>query len=217
MIGDHDPCLAYLARAAWDAAATPEAVYRDQIRSVCGSTCVDDMLEVFRKLESTTLTLEGRGLGLTFPVPGMFRKHMHAGAIPGWLKEVREGYRRALAAAQRAQEKCPARGRSYVDYWVGRLEFGVGYIDCMEAAKLTANAEAAAKKANKAGDTALAKKHLQEAARRAEKALQISRDMLESFARVAGDQSDRGAIATMAEEAYRPLKAKRNSLRKQNQ
>jgi hypothetical protein len=36
---------------------------------------------------------------------------------------------------------------------------------------------------------------------------------MESYARVAVDQSDRGAIATMAEYVYRPLKAKVESLK----
>ena len=37
---------------------------------------------------------------------------------------------------------------------------------------------------------------------------------LESYARVAQDQSDRGAIAMMGELVYRPLKAKVEELRK---
>ena len=75
LISDHDPCIAYLARATWDTAATADAVYRDQIASVCGEAAMLDMLELFSELERITITLEEHGLGLTFPVPGMIMKH----------------------------------------------------------------------------------------------------------------------------------------------
>jgi hypothetical protein len=45
-------------------------------------------------------------------------------------------------------------------------------------------------------------------------ALKQVRTALEAYARVAGDQSDRGAIATMAEYVYRPLKDKVAQLQK---
>ena len=44
MISDHDPCLAFLSRAAWHDDATPEGVYRDQISAVCCVQAVPDML-----------------------------------------------------------------------------------------------------------------------------------------------------------------------------
>ena len=45
MISDHDPAVAYLSKAAWDPGATPEAVYADQVRAVCGQAAVGPMLE----------------------------------------------------------------------------------------------------------------------------------------------------------------------------
>jgi hypothetical protein len=44
--------------------------------------------------------------------------------------------------------------------------------------------------------------------REAKLALSDVRQALEAYARVARDQSDRGAIATLNEFAYRPLKEK---------
>jgi hypothetical protein len=48
----------------------------------------------------------------------------------------------------------------------------------------------------------------------AENALASARRALEAYARVARDQSDRGAIATMAEYVYRPLRDKVARLQK---
>lgn len=69
-ISDHDACVTYLAKAAWDEQATPESVYRDQVRAACGEEAVEDMLRMCRELEATTVALEWHGLGLAFPVPG---------------------------------------------------------------------------------------------------------------------------------------------------
>ena len=111
LVGDHDPCIAYLAKSAWDRDTTPEAVYRDQVAALWGADCVDDMLTVFRELEAATVTLEWHGMGLTFPVPGMMMKHWTPGAFPAELVEVRERYREALRAAQRVAAASPPRGR----------------------------------------------------------------------------------------------------------
>ncbi|MCZ6676837.1 MAG: hypothetical protein O7E52_06270 [Candidatus Poribacteria bacterium] len=194
LTSDHDPCIAYLAQAAWNAGATPDAVYRDQIRAVCGDACVEDILTVFREVEATTVALETHGLGLTFPVPGMLMKQWTPQPMSAELIENRQGYQRALDAARRAQGEAQPSGRSYVGYWVGRLEFGIGYLEMIAAVRLAAIAEADGKRI--------------EALKHAEAALTTACAALEAYARVARDQSDRGAIAVMNEYIYRPLKAK---------
>ena len=214
MIGDHDPCVAYLSRAAWHDDVTPEDVYRDQVSTVCGKAAVPDMLTVFAELEDVTRHLNGHGLGLTFPVPGMISKHLSPGSISSELVKDRDGYRRALAAARRALEKSSARGKSYVQYWIGRLEFGIGYIDCVEAARQLANARFELKLAQDNANESVVAAKRREAAARAESALQISSDMLNTLATVTRNQSDRGAIAVMSEYIYRPLQEQVQQLRK---
>ncbi|MBM4078377.1 MAG: hypothetical protein FJ278_01675 [Planctomycetes bacterium] len=211
LIGDHEPCVAYLAKAAWDAHATPEAVYRDQIRASCGEACVDDMLAVFREVEAMTVRLESHGLGLTFPVPEMMMKHWKPGLMSSELVEDREGYTRALEAARRARTQAAPNGQSptrhsfgdgakYVDYWIGRLEFGIGYLDAIAAVRCAATAEAERKP--------------EEARRCAEEALKAARRALEAYAAVAQDRSDLGALAILNEYVYRPLRAKVAELKK---
>ena len=194
LIADHDPCVAYLAKAAWDQSVRHEEVYRDQIRVVCGEECIEDMLTTFREVEATTVALEAHGLGLTFPVPGMLTKHWTPQPMSDELVEDRQGYQRALEAACRAREKTQPSGRNYVDYWIGRLKFGVGYLDMISAVHRAAIAEADRKAA--------------EAVQQAEAALATARQALEAYAHVVRDQSDCGAIAVMNEYVYRPLKEK---------
>jgi len=200
LIADHDPCVAYLARAAWDASATPEAVYRDQIAAACGEAAVADMLTVFREVEATTMQLEWHGLGLTFPVPGMMMQHWAAGPMSAELVADREGYRRALQAAERAHAKATAAGKGYTEYWIGRLRFGIGYLDAIEALHRAATAEAGGKQ--------------EETLQEARAALTAATTALEAYAGVARDRSDLGALAVMNEYVYRPLRAKVAELEK---
>jgi hypothetical protein len=202
LIGDHDPVAAYLARASWDPVATPEAVYREQLPVVCGDRCVAPMLAVFREVEATTVNLELNASSLTFPVPGMIMKHWIAKPMPEAWAEARAGYRRALESARRARAVSTTVGRNYIDYWIGRLQFGIGYFDAIEVVRRAALAEAAGRN----GDVSSA----------ASTALDNAREAIAAYARVARDQSDRGAIAMLNEYVYRPLRAKAESLRAVN-
>ena len=200
LIADHDPCVAYLSKAAWNEGVKYEDVYRDQIRAVCGEACIEDMLTTFREVEETTVALEAHGLGLTFPVPGMLTKHWTPQPMSNELVTDRQGYQRALDAAYRAQSKTKPSGQSYIDYWIGRLKFGIGYLDMVAAVRRAAIAEAD-------GESI-------EAVQQAETALATAREALEAYAEVTRDQSDRGAIAVMNEYVYRPLKEKLAALQK---
>ena len=198
LTADHNPCVAYLSKAAWEKGVTHESVYRDQIRAVCGEVCIEDMMTVFREVEATTIALEDHGLGLTFPVPGMLTKHWTPQPMSDELVEDRQGYQRALNAALRAREKVQPSGQSYVDYWIGRLRFGIGYLDMIAAVRHAAIAEADGKPID--------------AIQNAETALAAAREALEAYAAVVRDQSDRGAIAVMNEYVYRTLKEKITAL-----
>ena len=213
MISDHDPCVSYLSKAAWNANVTPEEVYIDQIRAVCGEAAIKPMLEAFRELEAVTVALEEHGVGLTFPVPGMMMKHWAPGPFSSQLAEDREGYRRALSAVRKVPQPSRPEGKTYVDYWIGRLEFGIGYFDTIESVRKAATAEQAAKEAKEKGDERSFRAYLSETVEQAQVAQKKARQCIEAFANVAKNQSDRGTIATMAEYVYRPLKQKVEKLR----
>jgi hypothetical protein len=198
--GDHDWPLAYLARAAWDPEVTPDAVARDQLGGVCGEGCGDDMLHAFHEVEAVTAIFERSNRGFSFPVPGMLMKYWKAGPVPAYLAEARSGYQRALEAARRAQAKARPEGRRHVDFWVGRLEFALGYVETVEAVHRAATAEAASQR--------------REALKQTKRALALLRGALEAYARVARTRTDLGAIAVVNEYGYRALKAKVAELRK---
>jgi hypothetical protein len=213
MISDHDASMAYLSKASWDPGATPKAVYEDQIRTVCGQAAVEPMLEAFRELEAVTTALEDHGMGLTFPTANMMTRQWSPEPMPKELAEDRAAYRRALAAVRKVGEPSRPEGKTYVRYWIGRLEFAVKYFDAIEAVKRAATAEQAAKEAKAKGDAQKLRLSLAQAAEQAEAALAATVQAIEAFAGVSKDRADAGAIATMAEYVYRPLKRKAEGLR----
>jgi hypothetical protein len=214
LLSDHDPCVAFLARRSWDDEATPEKVYRDQFEATCGAAAADDLLAMFGELEVVTRDMNQHGMGLVPALPSgsIDRKHWVPDPLPAQLLADQEHYRRALESASKAHEKSTQRGKPYTAYWVGRLKFGVGYFDCAAAARRLAQAKVELEKAKPSGDAVLIAQKRRAALARAEAAVQAARDTIEAFVRVARDQSDRGTVAVMAENLYRPLKKEAEAL-----
>jgi hypothetical protein len=212
LISDHDPSVTYLSKAAWDRNVTPQAVCEDQIRAVCGEAAVAPMLEAFREIESVTAALEDHGMGLTFPTPGMMMQHWTPEPLTKARPEDRAGYLRALDAVRRVPLPARDEGQVYIKYWIGRLEFAVKYLDAVQAVKDAAVAEQAANDAKAKGDMQECKKQLTEAVRLADLAHTTTAQAIESYAAVAKNRADLGAIAVLAEYAYRPLRNKAREL-----
>jgi len=198
MAGDHDMCVNFLSWVSWRPDTRPEDVYRDLITAICGPECLAEMLEVFRGVEAATILLEWHGLGATFPTSDMITKHWIPEEFPRELALVRQGYGRALDAATRARAKIISRGGWHVDYWIGRLRFGISYLDAIKACRLGAGADVQGRR--------------REALAHARQALHHVVEALKAFARVAQDQSDRGAIAVMNEFVCRVLRRKVHEL-----
>ncbi len=88
----------------------------------------------------------------------------------------------------------------------------MGYIDTIEAIKKAATAEEEAGDAKTKGDPGRAKAKLCEAAALTRATRESAFQAIESLAGVAKNRADCGAIATMAEYVYRPLKRRANEL-----
>ena len=195
LLSDHDFCVEYLSRAAWDDGVELCDVYRDAIETLCGRGAVDDMLVVFREVEEATRILEWHGMALSFPVPQMMMWHWDEVNVPAEQSEAADHYLRAYQAALKALPKCESQaGSEYVFYWIGRLRFGMAYMQAVEAVRRGGAAETG-------GDvkTALSE---------ARSALEAVWSGLREYASAARDLSDRNAVAVMNEFVYRPLRAK---------
>jgi hypothetical protein len=113
---------------------------------------------------------------------------------PGWWKEAGKLYAGGMDEMYRgirATFNDPA--RPILLYYAKRCEFAVHYFAGVEAARLAGQARAK-------GDKEAAVSSL-------EKATESVYNALTALGDVARDPSDRGAIAVLAEFAYRPLRA----------
>jgi hypothetical protein len=82
--------------------------------------------------------------------------------------------------------------RLWSDYWVGLLEFGIGYLETIQGVKRAATAETEEKPV----DTL----------KNAEAALETSRRAIEASVGVVQDPVDIGSIAVLNEYVYHPLR-----------
>jgi hypothetical protein len=197
-VGDLNPTVHFLARASWNADLTPDAAYRDLVGQICGANAVEPVISALSIIEDITKGLDEHGLGFGFPVPGMMTKHYDAGGLPGDIQADRTRYAEALALLRTAREQSASAGHKFLDYLVGRLLFAVKYLDAAAHFGATAKAE-------KAGDRI-------KAAREIELAYLDIRDAIGSWANVAEDHGDLGAVALLNKHAYRPIRDKRNAL-----
>ena len=203
VISDQDPCVAYLARAAWDSKVTPEEVYRDQITRICGEAAVPDMLKAFSEVEAATVTLEWDGLGFAFPTERMITQHFKPWPLSPALQAVITQYQTALESVRRALEKTQPGGKRYLTYWVGRLEFGLTYMQAVEALRVAVKADG-----NK--DTA-------GAIREMNRAVDLVKQGLNAYAGVVRDRSDKGTIAVINEFVVRALQRRIDELKKKRE
>ena len=155
---------------------------------------MEDMFEMHQEVQRATVILEQNAFTIAFPAPNMIMKSWIAEPFPQELAEVRRAYRNALDSGRQARSKAGSGGGEYIDYWIGRLDFGIAYLDCIESLRKAALADSAGE-----GDEAL---------RQTQAAVDHCRVGTKAYAAIVQDQSDIGAIAVMNEHVYRPLKAK---------
>lgn len=199
---DHDVPMNYLARVAWSDEATPENVTADVIGKICGTAAVPLMDKLFKAVEKTTeiLSVTNFAFPADWPIAtsanpgGMLLKHMMVGEMPPVMEQARKGYQQALRLAQKARAASKSAGRWYVDFWIGRLEFAIAYMSCAQDVQRIANVQ---KQKDHVLFTSLA-----------DQAVDTLESGLRAYARVARNQTDIGAIATVNEFARRPLKAR---------
>ena len=213
--GDHDSALAYLSKASWDSRATAESVLRDQITKVCGADCVDDMMLVYRVIESVTALLETEDSDFAFPLPGVMMQywdgrcfngvqHLDGGPMLPYLDKAIPQYKDALEAATRSYERVVQRpekdsiSRGYVDFWIGRIDFSMKYMEAVRALRQGGRAEAQ-------NNDELALTYIDEALAKMQAGLR-------SYVRVARNGSDLGAIAFANQHSYRELLIKKGEI-----
>jgi len=191
LVGDLDPTLHYLTRAACDAEMTPTAAYNDLIDGICGPGVSQRTTLGFEAIEKATAIIDEHDLGFAFPVSGMVMKHYRSDPAPEWWEEATAAYTEAMVEMYRGQSHAGKAGRNYILYHAKRHEFAVTYFAAITALRAAADAK-------KQGETDALYEQL-------EIALESIYNATHCIGEVAVSNSDRGLIAVMAKYGYRPL------------
>jgi len=195
-IGDIDPPMAYLARASWDAGATPGAVYRDHFGHLYGERAVEPLCQVMRVLEDAT-TILSIPLGYFFPVLGVMSRHvraetplndaaLHVGAM---YEEVR----RMLEEV--GEDGVLSHAGSRLAYWSSRMTFSIEAFHEVDLLGRGGIALGEAASARARGDEDDCQKHLSQARDYHDRAIRAGEAAVTVAASNVQDPSDRGGIA----------------------
>lgn len=194
MLGELDPVVYFLSRAAWDVQATSRSTHNEFWDAVTEHPSTSERLwKGWEHLEQATTKIDKHGLGFGFPVETMMMKHYQSSPEPAWWEEVNEHYTQLLIELYRAHSASTSpRGRSLMLYYAKRATYATEYLAAVKAVR-----EAAV--AREEGDMEQAIEHM-------EVALEQTYNCMTTLADVARDQSDRGLIAVLNAYAYQPLK-----------
>lgn len=192
-LGELDPTVYYLSRAAYDAKVTARSAHDQLFVALCDKQSVADRLWLaFGHIEKATELIDKHNIGFGFPVRGMFMKHYRAAESPKWLEQATEQYTQAMIELYRSHDNAAPRARPRLFYYAKRGEYVLEYLGAVKAVR-----EAAV--AKKKGDAEKTLEHL-------ETALESLYNAIDTLSDVVQNPSDLGLVAVLAEHAYRPLK-----------
>lgn len=182
-----------VSRRAFDRKLTPKDARGDFCTPVLGANSAGRVAVAIDRIEAATSLIAKHDPTFFALSPDMVKKHLASrDAPPDWWAEAGKLYGEASDEMQRAIRATfhdPA--RPALLYHARRCDFAVSYFAALESARRAGQAKAK-------GDRDALVEHL-------EKATEALYNGLTAYGDVARDPSDRGVIAVLAADAYRPL------------
>lgn len=185
----------YVSRAMWDVSLSPADLHKDLWATTTGNESASNRLWLGRQhLEKASSLILTNDPDLVALGPGMLiERHYIAEPIPEWWQEMTDAYTQYMIELYRAHGAIDGGAKPALFYYAKRGEFVLEYLGAIKAVREAALAK-------KSGDTEMALEHL-------ELALESTYNCINTLSDVARNQSDRGLIAVLNADAYRPLVA----------
>lgn len=185
----------YVSRAMWDVSVGPAESHKDLWATTTGNESAADRLWLGRQhLEKASSLILANDADLVKLGPGMLiKRHYIAEPIPEWWQEATDAYTQYMIELYRAQGAVDGGAKPVLFYYAKRSEFVLEYLGAVKAVREAALAK-------KAGDNEMALEHL-------ELALESTYNCINTLSDVARNQGDRGLIAVLNADAFRPLVA----------
>jgi len=192
IIGDLDPAIDYLPRAAFNEKLTAKESYRDFFLGITDNPAATNRIWLgYLAVEKATQIIDENSSDFVFPDKSMLLKHAIAKPIPEWWQAATDEYNTDLVELYRTYDALTGRSRPLFYYYAKRSEFMLSYMGAVKAVREAAIAK-------KAGDTEKQIEHL-------ETAIESIYDGLDTLGDIARNPSDRGLIAILNAYAYQPL------------
>jgi hypothetical protein len=194
MLAELDPTMHYLSRAAWDKTVTARSAHDDLFTTITGGQIIADRLWLgFGHIESATELTAQSGSDFAVPSSNMLMKHYLAEPAPEWWEKLTEHYTQAMVELYRARGPADPRSQPLLYYYAKRSEYVLEYLGCVKAIRAAAIAK-------QNGD-------IDGTVEQLETAIESLYNAIDTLGDVAQDPSDRGLIAALNANAYRPLVA----------
>lgn len=185
----------YVSRAMWNVSLSPAESHKDLWATTTGNESAAVRLWIGRQhLEKASSLILANDADLVKLGPGMLiKRHYIAEPIPEWWQEATDAYTQYMIELYRAQGAVDGGAKPVLFYYAKRGEFVLEYLGAVKAVREAALAK-------KAGDNEMALEHL-------ELALESTYNCINTLSDVARNQGDRGMIAVLNTDAFRPLVA----------
>lgn len=192
IVGDHNPELHFLSRAAFDPEVTAEQALIDLATPICGEGVAEPLRLGFAAVAEASALIARNDPTFAVPDPALFMEHYRsAEPAPAWWAEAKGLYAKGMNEMYRANTRARDGARPWILYHAKRYTFALHYLTAVESARAAGIARAAKDDAAWEEQLALA--------------IESMHNALGIYSEVAADPSDRGAIALLNEYAYRPL------------
>lgn len=192
MLAELDPTVNYVARAAWQPELTARQAHDELLATITGKPAVSDRLWLaFGQIEQANAIIRRQEPGFGYPAAGLLMKHYRPQPAPEWWDELNQQYTQAMVELYRAHDAADPRSRRLLFYWAKRSEYVLEYLACVKAVRQAALA-------GKEGQQ-------EQAGEQFETALEQLYNAMDTLSDVVRDPSDRGLIALLYAQAYRPL------------
>lgn len=193
-LGELDPTVHYLSRAAFDENVTARSAHDDLFVTLTGKPAAADRLWLaFEHIEAAAELIGKHAPRFAFPTDGMLLQHARAEPLPDWWPAVLEHYSQAMIEFYRSRGAAHPRTRPFLYYYAKRSEYVLSYLNCIQAVRESALAR-------QKGDMEAAIGKLETAIEALHDAINIVGDVVET-------PDDLGLMAVLTAHAFRPLMA----------
>ena len=208
-VSQHEPSMAYMIEAAWDASMTPEDSYRRYARRVAGAAVEEELVAALHGVERLTEASDAL-IGLGFLVPTLYSRHWVQGKRPdpSWhdfvarLEPIEGLLRSALA-------KAAPRGQTLVRNYLSFVVFAREFIQTVHLIREAREAYDGAQRSREGQDFVRYHQRMVEARELLARAVALSEVAIRTWSSQVSDPTDLGTLAGLNAYGHEWLKGMR--------